>query len=150
MINKTLIESLLLHTQTNINSDKSEAIANGLAVQETRKKQVNERMLWRSVIAQAIFDGIQAPTNSKTKTEKAQAVAWFSLNNSDFKLVCEMADLNAKLVIFSAKEFFNKHGDCLKKYKLIRLYKEKKVKTQPIVKYREEKLEVENKQAQNF
>lgn len=63
-----------------------------------------EQSLWRAVITQALMD---ASSNSKKvidKVERARALAWFSMRNKDFLLVCALADLDPRYVLKKVKE----------------------------------------------
>lgn len=55
-----------------------------------------EYWLWQSVVAQALQDAASASKDRKMKSVKAEAIAWFSMNNDAFLYVCELAGLCAE------------------------------------------------------
>ena len=60
-------------------------------------------MLWRSVLIQAIKDA----TSKRNPNEKWEAIAWFMRGDKDFRLVCELAELEPNSVRnFVCKKLF--------------------------------------------
>ena len=51
-------------------------------------------MLWRSVLIQAIKDA----TSKRNPSEKLEAIDWFLRGGKDFRLVCELAELEPSCV----------------------------------------------------
>ena len=51
-------------------------------------------MLWRSVLIQAIKDA----TSKRNPKEKWKAIDWFLRGGKDFRLVCELAELEPSSV----------------------------------------------------
>lgn len=51
-------------------------------------------MLWRSVLIQAIKDAI----SKRNPSEKLKAIDWFLRGGKDFRLVCELAELEPSSV----------------------------------------------------
>lgn len=63
-----------------------------------------EYWLWQSVVAQALQDAASCSRDRKMKSVRAEAIAWFSMENHDFLFVCELAGLEPKEVLLRAKE----------------------------------------------
>lgn len=60
-------------------------------------------MLWRSVLIQAIKDA----TSKRNPNERWEAIAWFLRGGKDFRLVCELAELEPNSVRnFVCKKLF--------------------------------------------
>lgn len=59
---------------------------------------VGEKSLWRAVIVQAITDAISTSNKKQARLDRRTAISWLSGISSDFKTVCALADLDAKLV----------------------------------------------------
>ena len=84
-----------------------------------------EIALWQSVIMQAVLDATATPKDIKTKIDKAKTIAWFSLNNEDFILVCSLSELNPHFVISGLKKVLKKNkrsyiNYSAKKHKILR------------------------------
>ena len=50
-----------------------------------------ERALWRAVITQALMDASSRSKKMELKYEKSQALCWLTIQNDDFRAVCENA-----------------------------------------------------------
>lgn len=61
------------------------------------------RKLWRAVITQAMMDAGNNCKNRHAKGIKARALQWLVRDNSDFDMVCEMADMEPGYVRARAK-----------------------------------------------
>lgn len=66
--------------------------------------------LFRAVIMQALIDAVNNSKRTEDRIAKAQAREWFSESSADFKMVCELANLNFKWVIKKAMEAIQ--NDC--------------------------------------
>ena len=60
---------------------------------------IGEKALWQSVVMQAAIDVTSDPVELKDRIERAKTIAWFSLQNEDFLLVCSFAELDPQMVI---------------------------------------------------
>jgi len=58
-----------------------------------------DRALWQSVIMQAAIDATGNPKDIKGKIERAKTIAWFSLENEDFLMVCQFANFEPNSII---------------------------------------------------
>lgn len=63
------------------------------------ERTTGEYWLWKSVIAQALQDAASVSKDRKMKSVRAEAIAWFSLQNEHFLFVCELAGLCPKSVL---------------------------------------------------
>jgi hypothetical protein len=84
-----------------------------------------EIALWQSVIMQAVLDATSESKDIKSKIERAKTIAWFSLNNKDFMLVCSLSELNPHFVISGLKKVLKKNkrsyiNYSAKKHKILR------------------------------
>lgn len=68
-----------------------------------------EIALWQSVIMQAVLDATSKPKDTKSKIERSKTIAWFSLNNKDFMLVCSLSELNPHFIINGLKKALSKN-----------------------------------------
>ena len=57
-----------------------------------------EIALFRAVIMQALLDSVNNSKRTEDKIAKKQAIEWFNIDNSDFRTVCQLAQLNYKWV----------------------------------------------------
>jgi hypothetical protein len=58
-----------------------------------------ERVLWLAVINQAFNDALAPYVRDASEgIERRQARSWFRTTNPDFKIVCELAELNPQYV----------------------------------------------------
>jgi uncharacterized membrane protein len=57
-----------------------------------------EQALWKAVILQAFVDLKNNSKKKITKTHKLKSALWFNINNENFVMVCDYADLNAGYV----------------------------------------------------
>ena len=64
---------------------------------------LGEKALWQSVVMQAALDATSNAQSLRDKIEQAKTIAWFSMRNEDFLLVCSFAELNPELVIRGIK-----------------------------------------------
>lgn len=64
---------------------------------------IGEKALWQSVIMQAAIDVTNDPRELKDRIERAKTIAWFSLHNEDFILVCSLAEMNPEDIIQKIK-----------------------------------------------
>lgn len=62
------------------------------------------RGLWRAVIAQALIDALNGSKKVASKIERARSIAWFSLSNKEFLIVCAYADLDPHYVIQKVRQ----------------------------------------------
>ena len=63
------------------------------------KEYEQEIKLWRSVIERAIEDAFLPDTNKRYRQWKKNAIKWLNEDNKDFKLVCELAQLDKNKVL---------------------------------------------------
>ena len=79
---------------------------------------MSERALWRAVIFQTILDStITIPTGKKyeetkknsARNIKSQAQNWLSMNNKDFRCVCDLADINPMRML----QLYQQHLDSI-------------------------------------
>jgi hypothetical protein len=69
---------------------------------------LGEKALWQSVLMQAALDATSNAQSVKDRIERAKTIAWFSIQNEDFLLVCSFAELNPELVIRGIKSAIQK------------------------------------------
>jgi hypothetical protein len=62
------------------------------------------KALWQSVILQALLDAVNGSRKSAMRRVRAEAVAWFSLDNEDFAEVCHLAGFHPQRVLKGAKD----------------------------------------------
>lgn len=74
-----------------------------------------ERALWQSVIMQAVLDLQVKADNLKKKIKRAETLKWFSKQDEDFMFVCQMADLDADMIIKGARKLFKAHHKSFKR-----------------------------------
>lgn len=73
------------------------------------KDLLGEKALWQSVLMQAALDATSNPQTVKERIERAKTIAWFSMRNDDFLLVCSFADLSPEFVISGIKSAIQKN-----------------------------------------
>lgn len=64
----------------------------------------NAQALWQAVIIRAFMDACSPCNNAKDKINSLQARKWFSVKDSDFRLVCAFAGVNPERVASKARE----------------------------------------------
>lgn len=60
---------------------------------------INHKRLWEAVLLTAINDALYSGKNKERIKYREKALEWFSSDNKDFKLVCELAELNHEYVL---------------------------------------------------
>lgn len=66
---------------------------------ENDKDISSEIRLWRNVILQAIYDAKIVSKRREKRIIKMQAISWLKLQDSNFHLVCRMANVDTNLLI---------------------------------------------------
>jgi hypothetical protein len=76
-----------------------------------------EKALWQSVIMQAALDATRQPLNVKERIERAKTIAWFSMQNEDFLMVCSFAEFSPESIIKGLKSAIAKNKKTIRRPK---------------------------------
>ncbi len=85
-------------------TDNHGFVYDGINQDSKNEEMYNEKVLWQSVILQAIYDVMMPPTTQEDRREKNRAIAWFNKANKDFLLVCDMAGMSPDFTIMGMKK----------------------------------------------
>ena len=67
-----------------------------------------EKALWQSVIMQAVIDIMSNSKRTSEKVAKNKAESWFNMNDRNFLMVCQMAELDPIFLIRNVKILIKK------------------------------------------
>ena len=90
--------------------------------------------LWQFVILQALIDAQCGSPKPELKRARAEAIAWFSQDNEDFREVCAMAGMCVKKTLAGAAEAIRESKKNMLKDSHIRRRKNQKNNTETIYK----------------
>jgi hypothetical protein len=72
-------------------------------------KEYNEENLWKAVLCQAMEDATSNSSKRRILHAKKMAIKWFTEDNEDIKIVCQLAGYNHRTVKKSFKELITAH-----------------------------------------
>ena len=74
-----------------------------------KKEEYNEENLWKAVLCQAMEDATSNSSKRRILHAKKMAIKWFTEDNEDIKIVCQLAGYNHRTVKKSFKELITAH-----------------------------------------